>query len=78
MYIKKVFLALIAILFMSSGLMIAQQAMKDQLFWVREEVVKVEKWKQYEETSKEWVVLMTGAGLDFPYMRASQSDDGHY
>ena len=52
--------------------------MEDQLYWVREEVVKVEMWQQYEETSKQWVEMMTGAGLDFPYMRASQRDDGHY
>jgi hypothetical protein len=35
-------------------------------------------WDKYESTSKEWVKLMTEAGLDFPYMRASQRDDGHY
>ncbi len=71
MHIKKIFLALTAVLLMSSGLLMAQQEMKDQLYWVREEVVKVEKWEQYEETSKQWVEMMTGAGLDFPYMRVS-------
>ena len=54
------------------------QEMKDQLFWVREEVSKVDMWDKYESTSKEWVKLMTEAGLDFPYMWASQRDDGHY
>lgn len=54
------------------------QEMKDQLYWVREEVAKVDMWDKYESTSKEWVKLMTEAGLDFPYMRASQRDDGHY
>lgn len=54
------------------------QEMKDQLFWVREEVVKVDMWDKYESTSKEWVKLMTEAGLDYPYMQASQRDDGHY
>ncbi len=52
--------------------------MEDQLYWIREEVVRVDMWEQYEETSKQWVEMMTGAGLDFPYMRASQRDDGHY
>jgi hypothetical protein len=61
-----------------TSLVIAQDEPKDQLYWVREEVVKVEKWQQYEETSKQWIEMMTGAGLDFPYMRASQRDDGHY
>ncbi len=54
------------------------QEMKDQLYWVREEVAKVDMWDKYESTSKEWVKMMTEAGLDFPFMRASQRDDGHY
>lgn len=74
----KLFFLLLAGLFVFSTFTLAQEEPKDQLYWVREEVVKVEKWQQYEETSKEWVQLMTGAGLDFPYMRASQRDDGHY
>lgn len=78
MHIKKIFLSLTAVLLLSSGFLIAQQEMKDQLYWVREEIVKIEKWEQYEETSKQWVEMMTGAGLDFPYMRASQRNDGHY
>jgi hypothetical protein len=78
MHIKKIFLALTAVLILSSGLLIAQQEMKDQLYWVREEVAKVDMWDKYESTSKEWVKLMTEAGLDFPYMWASQRDDAHY
>lgn len=75
----KHFLTFLVTLFIySSGFVIAQEEPKDQLYWVREEVVKIEKWQQYEETSKQWVEMMTGAGLDFPYMRASQRDDGHY
>lgn len=54
------------------------QEMKDQLYWVREEVAKVDMWDKYESTSKEWVKMMTEAGLDYPFMRASQRDDGHY
>jgi len=74
----KFFLALLTGLFISSSFTLLAQEMEDQLYWVREEVVKVEMWEQYEETSKQWVEMMTGAGLDFPYMRASQRDDGHY
>jgi hypothetical protein len=62
----------------SSGVILAQQGTVDQLYWVREEVARVDMWQQYEETSKQWVEMMTGAGLDFPYIRASQRDDGHY
>ncbi len=54
------------------------QEMKDQMFIIHEEVVKVDLWDKYESTSKEWVEMMTGAGLDLPYIQASQRDDGHY
>ena len=54
------------------------QEMKDQLFWIHEEVAKVDMWDKYESTSKEWIKLMTDAGLDIPYMQASQRDDAHY
>ena len=54
------------------------QEMKDQLFWVHEEIAKVGMWDKYESTSKEWIKLMTEADLDIPYMQASQRDDAHY
>ena len=54
------------------------QEMKDQMFMIHEEVVKVDMWDKYESTSKEWVKFMTEAGLDLPYIQASQRDDGHY
>ncbi len=75
--LKFVFLLFTALLIYSS-LILAQDEPKDQLYWVREEVAKVDMWDQYEKTSKEWVELMTGAGLDLPYMWASQRDDAHY
>jgi hypothetical protein len=62
----------------ASGILIAQQEMKDQLYLVHEEVAKVNMWDQYEKTSKQWVEYMTEGGLDLPYVRASQKDDGHY
>lgn len=70
--------SLLAGLIIYSSLILAQEEPKDQLYWVREEVAKVDMWDQYEKTSKEWVELMTGAGLDLPYMWASQRDDAHY
>lgn len=54
------------------------QEMKDQLYMVREEVARVDMWDQYESTSKQWVEMMTMGGLDIPYLRASQREDGHY
>ena len=54
------------------------QETKDQLYIVREEVARVDMWDQYESTSKQWVEMMTAGGLDIPYLRASQREDGHY
>jgi len=78
MYKPKLFLAVVINIVCISGSLLAQQEMKDQLYWIREEVAKVDMWDKYESTSKEWVKMMTEAGLDFPYMWASQRDDGHY
>lgn len=72
---------LFALLFCSLVLITStsfSQEKKDQLYIVREEVAKVDMWDQYEKTSKEWVEMMTQAGLDIPYVRASQQDDAHY
>ena len=74
----KTLLLLITGLLIFSAFTFAQEEPKDQLYWVREEVAKVDMWDKYESTSKEWMKLMTEAGLDFPYMWASQRDDGHY
>ena len=79
MFKTKFFLVLLfGLSICGSGIILAQQGTEDQLYWVREEVARVDMWQQYEETSKQWVEMMTGAGLDFPYIRASQRDDGHY
>ena len=75
---QKFSLLVVGLMLLISAFTQAQQEMKDQLYWVREEVAKVDMWDQYEKTSKEWVELMTGAGLDVPYMWASQRDDAHY
>jgi hypothetical protein len=76
---QKFFLVVLTgLLISSSSITLAQEEPKDQLYWIREEVARVDMWDQYEETSKQWVELMTGAGLDFPYMWASQRDDAHY
>jgi len=75
---KLLFTLLLGLIIWSSSFVLAQEEPKDQLYWIREEVAKVDMWDQYEETSKQWVEMMTGAGLDYPYMWASQRDDGHY
>ncbi len=56
----------------------AQKMQKDQLFIIHEEIAKVEKYDQYEKTSKEWLGLMAEAGLDIPQIHASQRDDFHF
>lgn len=74
----KLFFMFAGVLFVCVQFSFAQDAPKDQLYTVREEVVKVDAWDNYESASKRWVELMTQGGLDIPYMRASQRDDGHY
>lgn len=78
MFTRKLYLFTIVLLVLAPGYSFSQKEMKDQLFWVREEIVKVGMWEQYERTSKQWVEKMTEAGLDLPFVRASQRDDGHY
>jgi len=78
MFKLKFFLSLLGLMLCYSGFAFAQQEMKDQLYWVREEVAKIDMWDQYEKISKQWVDLMTEGGLDVPYVRASQRNDGHY
>ncbi|MFC2103324.1 hypothetical protein ACFLSS_02730 [Bacteroidota bacterium] len=79
MFKTKFLLALLAGLFIwGSSITLAQEEPKDQLYWIREEVAKVDMWDQYEKTSKQWVEMMTEAGLDLPYMWTSQRDDAHY
>ncbi|MBK8944170.1 MAG: hypothetical protein IPM32_02765 [Ignavibacteriae bacterium] len=56
----------------------AQEMVKDQLFLIHEEIAKVEKFDQYEESSKEWLKFMTEVGLDIPQIHVSQRDDFHY
>ncbi|MFH1194785.1 MAG: hypothetical protein V1720_03675 [bacterium] len=56
----------------------AQEKPKDQLYLVFEETAKVSYYEQYERTSKQWVELMTQAGLDISAVHASQRDDFHY
>lgn len=74
----KLFFMFAAVLFVCAQVLYSQEAPKDQLYMVREEVARVDMWDQYESTSKRWVEMMTEGGLDLPYVRASQRDDGHY
>ena len=74
----KFFFLLLAGLLLLPAFTLAQDEPKDQLYWIREEVAKINMLQQYEETSKQWVDLMTQGGLDLPYVRASQRNDAHY
>jgi len=75
-------LSMFSLLLLSGLFLLTQksfaQEMKDQMFIIHEEVARVDMGDKYESTSKEWVKLMTDAGLDLPYIQASQRDDGHY
>jgi hypothetical protein len=74
----KLFFMFAWVLFVCAQVSFAQEVPKDQLYLVREEVARVDMWDQYESTSKQWVEMMTTGGLDIPYLRASQREDGHY
>lgn len=74
----KLFLMFAGVLLVCAQLSFSQEAPKDQLYAIREEVARVDMWDKYESTSKQWVELMTEGGLDLPYVRASQQDDAHY
>ncbi|MEJ2507447.1 MAG: hypothetical protein P8Y81_14400, partial [Ignavibacteriaceae bacterium] len=76
--LKSLPILFIGIFLCTPAIILAQEEMQDQLFWVREEVVKIDMWGQYEKTAKEWVDLMTQGELDLPVVRASQRSDGHY
>jgi hypothetical protein len=56
---QKFFLVVLTgLLISSSSIALAQEDPKDQLYWIREEVARVDMWDQYEETSKQWVELI--------------------
>lgn len=74
----KLFSMFAGVVLVYTQFLFAQEVPKDQLFMVREEIVKIDAWDKYESTSKDWVEMMTQGGLDFPYVRAAQRDDGHY
>ena len=78
MFKPKYFLLLLGIVICYSGFVRAQDNSDGKLFLLHEEVAKISMWGQYEETSKEWVDLMTQGGLDLSAVYASQRDDGHY
>jgi len=79
MFKLKFFTALAVMFFLANSVSIlAQEEMKDQLYWVREETAKISKLATYEKTAKEWVDLMHEGELDLPVVRASQRNDAHY
>lgn len=79
MFKLKLFTALAVMFFLANSVSIlAQEEMKDQLFWVREETAKISMLDTYEKTAKEWVDLMHEGELDLPVVRASQRNDAHY
>jgi hypothetical protein len=55
-----------------------ENMMKDQLFFVHEEVVPVNMISLYEKTSKEFMQLFADKKLDVPAIYASQTNDNHF
>ncbi len=52
--------------------------MKDQLFYVHEELVPVNMIAQYEKTTKDFIQLFRDKKLDVPAIYASQTNDNRY
>ncbi len=71
------FLSLLFIsLFTMSGF--AQEQSSDPLFYIHEEVARIDKMDQYYSTSKDFTKMMMDSKLDVPWIRASQTDDLHF
>ncbi len=71
-------LLLFAIAFIAfSKSALAQDAPKDQLWVVHEEVAKIDMLQQYIKSSKEWAALMHEGGLDLTFY-ASERNDLHF
>ncbi len=66
-------------LFLSaSKINFAQDQPKDQLFYIHEEVAKIDEIDQYNKSGKEFTQMMKDAKLDVPFIRTSQTDDLHF
>ena len=57
---------------------IAQEQPADPLFYVHEEVARIDKIDQYNSSSKDFAQMMRDTKLDLPFIRASQTDDLHF
>jgi hypothetical protein len=66
------------LLMMFSCIALSQDQPKDQLFYIHEEVAKLDKIDQYNQTSKEFDQMMKDLKLDVPSIRASETDDLHF
>ncbi len=55
-----------------------QDQPKDQLFYIHEEVAKIDKIDQYNAANKDFTQMMKDLKLDVPFVRASQTDDLHF
>lgn len=67
------------LLFSFSSIKYAQdKGMKDQLFYVHEEVAKVSMIDQYEKTNMQFFDLFKKNNLDVPGIYTAQGDDYHY
>ncbi len=57
---------------------IAQEQPADPLFYIHEEVARIDKMDQYNSTSKDFTQMMMDSKLDVPWIRCSQTDDLHF
>jgi hypothetical protein len=66
------------LLLIITGTNFGQDQPKDQLFYIHEEVAKIDKMDQYDRANREFTQMMYDLKLDVPSIRASQTDDLHF
>ena len=69
---------LLMFLLLFSSLILSQEKPKDQLFYIHEEVAKIDRIDQYNSANTEFTQMMKDAKLDVPSILASETDDLHF
>ena len=66
------------ILILFNSVILPQEQQKDQLFYIHEEVAKIDRIDQYNSANKEFTQMMKDTRLDVSSILASETDDLHF
>ena len=75
-FYKSVLFSMILVLF--NSVILPQEQQKDQLFYIHEEVAKIDRIDQYNSANKEFTQMMKDTRLDVSSILASETDDLHF